>query len=141
MKENDELLEIEQLYEQWRHRDNLGWTSAPLTITVSGVLIGIAYGYIPDSKPLVRALILGLAIVWTFSMFIMLGKNLLFMRGTKEEILAKKGFNAPIFPVPKDEKWLKAIKGIVVFKLILLIDVTLIIALCYMLVETLIYVS
>jgi len=42
MKENDELLEIDQLYENWRHRDNLGWASAPLTITVSGVLIGIA---------------------------------------------------------------------------------------------------
>jgi len=74
-------------------------------------------------------------------MFIMLGKNLLYMWGTKEKILEKKGFNVPIFPVPKGEKWLKAIEDIGVFKLILLIDVILIIALCYMLVETLIYVS
>ena len=130
------LLEIEQLYEQWRHRDNLGWASAPLTITVSSVLVGIAYGYIPDSKPIVRSFILLLAIVWSSSMFIMICKNLLFMRGT-QEILKQKCFNVPLFPVPKDAKWLKFMKGIVVFKLILFVDAILIVALCYMLIETL----
>jgi len=136
MKEK-ELLEIEQLYEMWRHRDNLYWASAPVSIIVSGVLVGIAYGYIPDSKPMVRSLVLVLTIIWTASMFIMICKNELFIRGTRER-LRKRDFNVPLYPTPKDVGGLKFIKGVVVFKLMFLMYIMLISVFCYMLVETLI---
>lgn len=131
------LAEIEQLYEQWRHRDRLGWASAPVAITVSGVLVGIAYGYIPDSNPIVRSLILVLAIMWTFSMFIMITKNLELMRGTVEKLKGR-DFDAPLFHYRKDRAMAKFAEKITVFELMLFLHIFLVLALCYMVAVTLI---
>ena len=133
--EEKELIEIEQLYEQWRHRDKLLWSSAPISLTIAGILVAVAYQYVPDSEYKIRALIITLAIIWVFTMVVMLCKNMIYQKGT-EELLGGKDI---VLHKPNDFSWyFKPFSWMpAAYELVLLVDSILILALCYMLADIL----
>jgi purine-cytosine permease-like protein len=65
-----------QLREDWRHYDKLIWGASSIVITITGIMIGIAYGTIENLW--VRAGLLGVAAFWTFTLFISIVKHRFF---------------------------------------------------------------
>ena len=84
--DNWEKIEYSQLSEDWRHRDRLFFVIPSIIITVSGVFIGVAFGYITNLW--IRMILLSIVVIWTFTMVITLHKNIFLKKGT-EELLEK----------------------------------------------------
>ena len=84
--DNWEKIEYSQLSEDWRHRDRLFFVIPSIIITVSGVFIGVAFGYITNLW--IRMILLSIVVIWTFTMVVTLHKNIFLKKGT-EELLEK----------------------------------------------------
>jgi hypothetical protein len=78
-------LEYKECSEDWRNRDRLIWATLPIAATIDGVLVGVAYGYIKDNKP-VRFLILLIGVVLTLVMLISLIRHRMYQQGSEEQI-------------------------------------------------------
>jgi hypothetical protein len=79
-------IEYKECSEDWRHRDRLIWATLPVAATVAGVIVGVAYGYIPDDKLWIRLCLLLIGVFLTLVMLISLIKHRLFQEGSREQI-------------------------------------------------------
>ena len=81
-----EEIEYNECSEDWRNRDRLIWATLPVAVTVSGVIIGVAYGYIPDSELMIRLLVLLMGGAFAIVMLISLVKHRYYQEGSEEQI-------------------------------------------------------
>ena len=124
--DNWEKIEYSQLSEDWRHRDRLFFVIPPIIITVSGVFIGVAFGYITNLW--IRLILLSIVVIWTFTMVVTLHKNIFLKKGTEEllkklvnrnQILEGVSQERKIFRMYRPEKKRTWIQKIIGHKLIL----------------------
>jgi len=79
-------IEYKECSEDWRHRDRLIWATLPIEATAGGVIVGIAYGQIPDDKLWIRLCLLLIGVVLTLVMLISLIRHRMFQEGSQEQI-------------------------------------------------------
>jgi hypothetical protein len=79
-------IEYKECSEDWRNRDRLIWATLPVAATVAGVIVGVAYGQIPDDKLWIRLCLLLLGVFLTLVMLISLIKHRFFQQGSEEQI-------------------------------------------------------
>jgi hypothetical protein len=72
-----------QCREDWRHYDRLIWATPSIVITISGVILGISYGYLTNGMELliIRACLLFVLAVWISTLLIALSKHRFFQVG------------------------------------------------------------
>ena len=75
--------EYRELSEDWRHRDQMIWATPTVIITVSVVLMGIAFQI---SNLFVRLVILLAGLFWTFAMIHALIKHHYYQKGSEEKL-------------------------------------------------------
>jgi hypothetical protein len=78
--------ELKECSEDWRHRDRLIWATLPVAATVGAVIVGVAYGQIPDDKLWIRLCILLIGVVLTLVMLISLIRHRMYQEGSEEQI-------------------------------------------------------
>ena len=79
-------IEYKECSEDWRHRDRLIWAALPIAATAGGVIVGIAYGQIPDDKLLIRFFTLVVGVILTSVMLISLIRHCMYQKGSEEQI-------------------------------------------------------
>jgi hypothetical protein len=79
-------IEYKECSEDWRHRDRLIWATLPIAATAGGVIVGIAYGQIPDDKLPIRFFTLVVGVILTSVMLISLIRHRMFQEGSGEQI-------------------------------------------------------
>lgn len=79
-------IEYRECSEDWRHRDRLIWATLPIAATVAGVIVGVAYGQIPDDKLGIRFFILVIGVFLTLVMLISLIRHHRYQEGSEEQI-------------------------------------------------------
>lgn len=124
--DNWEKIEYSQLSEDWRYRDRLFFVIPAIIITVSGVFIGVAFGYITNLW--IRVILLSIVVIWTFTMVVTLHKNIFFKKGTQElleklvnrnKILEGVSQGAKVFRICTPERKRSWIQKLIGYKLIL----------------------
>lgn len=77
MRKKPKMMEEQyrQLREDWRHYDKLIWAAPSIVITITGILIGIAYKI---ENLGIRLALLGMASVWIFTLLVSIVKHRLF---------------------------------------------------------------
>ena len=81
-----EEIEYNECSEDWRNRDRLIWATLPVAVTVSSVIIGVAYGSIPNSELEIRLLVLLMGGAFAVVMLISLVKHRYYQEGSEEQI-------------------------------------------------------
>ena len=79
-------VEYKECSEDWRHRDRLIWATLPIAATAGSVIVGIAYGQIPDDKLPIRFFTLVVGVILTIVMLVSLIRHRLYQEGSQEQI-------------------------------------------------------
>ena len=114
MRKKPKMMEEQyrQLREDWRHYDRLIWGAPSIVITITGIVIGIAYGTVENL--LVRAGLLFAASLWTFTLFISIRKHRLFQSARTNQfwrIEERMGLGRTLMKTPEARKTLSPEKG------------------------------
>lgn len=80
-----EETEYKECSADWRYRDRLIWATPPILITVSGALVGIAYGTLRDN-PEARLIVLAIASIFAYLMMLSLVRHRMFQEGSREQM-------------------------------------------------------
>ena len=81
-------IEYKECSEDWRNRDRMIWATFPVIVTVSSVILGIAYGYITSNDLLwIRLLILLIGFLFCFVLLVLLVKHRYYQEGSEEMML------------------------------------------------------
>ena len=76
-------VEYKECSTDWRFRDRLVWATPPVLITVSSILLGVAYGTLSDNAE-ARTVVLAIGTLFAFLMTLSLVRHRMFQEGSRE---------------------------------------------------------
>jgi hypothetical protein len=132
----EEIEDYKQLCEDWRYRDKFGWERFPVVLVIVSSLIAISTYVLKNNHRYMSLVLMWLATYFAFIYLVSLIRNIMFLKGTEEQIIKIMGEN-PRMRIPKDLGLFKYIKPFSTTKLATFgISLLFIILFCYSIFST-----